>query len=282
MMNIFKRWFGKKEADDTPVRDVAALAAPLAAPAVHIVKTNAPSRSHFGGSPNLPPGLAWPVSNGSKLGFLARLSLSEIRGAHAIEWLPDAGALLFFYDMEKQPWGFDPKDRGSWAVLLAPDLPGPISQPEVRKNQDVAALPHRNAAFRRIDALPCPDRDAVSALELSDKEADLYCELADAVFLGEPQHQVAGFPAPVQGDGMELECQLVSNGLYCGDAKGYADSRADELSAGAANWRLLLQFDTDDAMDVMWGDAGVVYYWVEEHQARVGRFENAWLILQCH
>lgn len=280
-MNIFKRWFGKKD-DDTPVRDVAALAAPLAAPAVHVVKIDAPSRSHFGGSPNLPAELAWPVRDGTRLGFLARLSLSEIRRAHAIEWLPEAGALLFFYDMEKQPWGFDPKDRGSWAVLLAPDLPGPISQPEVRKNRDASVLPHRNAAFRRIDALPSTDRDAVSALELSDKESDLYCELATSVFQQEPTHQMAGFPSPVQGDGMELECQLVSNGLYCGDAKGYADTRADALGAGAANWRLLLQFDTDDEMDVMWGDAGVVYYWVEEHQARAGRFENAWLILQCH
>ena len=115
-MGIFKRWFGKKQMT-TPVRDVAALAARLAAPALHIVKTDAPSRSHFGGSPNLPAGVDWPVHKGAKLGFLAHLSLSEIQRAHAIDWLPDAGALLFFYDMEEQSWGFDPKDRGS-AVLL--------------------------------------------------------------------------------------------------------------------------------------------------------------------
>ena len=51
---------------------------------------------------------------------------------------------------------------------------------------------------------------------------------------------------------------------------------------GAANWRLLLQFDTDDDLGVMWGDAGVIYYWVEAPAALAGRFENAWLILQCH
>ena len=280
-MNFVRRWFGKK-GDDTPVRDVAALAAPLAAPAVHIVKTDAPSRSHFGGSPNLPPGLDWPVRNGTRLEFLARLSLSETRRAHAIEWLPDAGALLFFYDVTEQPWGFDPKDRGSSAVLLAPDLPGPISQPEAGTERNASALPHRNAAFGRIDALPSTDRAAVRALELSAKESDLYCELADRVFCGEPKHQIAGLPSPIQGDGMELECQLVSNGLNCGDGTGYVDRRAGPLTAGAANWRLLLQFDSDDALGVMWGDAGVAYYWVEEHQARVGRFENAWLILQCY
>lgn len=52
--------------------------------------------------------------------------------------------------------------------------------------------------------------------------------------------------------------------------------------AGASNWRLLLQFDSDDDLGVMWGDAGVIYYWVEAPAALAGRFENAWVILQCH
>ena len=280
-MNIFSRWFGKKD-DDEPVRDVAALAAPLSVPAVHIVKTDAPSRSHFGGVPNLPAGIDWPQRNGARLGFLARLSLAEIHRAHPIDWLPHDGALLFFYDINGQAWGFDPKDRGSAVVLRVPDLPDPASQPDARTRGHESALPHRNAAFRRIDTLPSVERDAAGALELSDKESDLYIDLANEVFHGAPKHQVAGLPAPVQGDRMELECQLVSNGLYCGDESGYADPRVGPLAPGAANWRLLLQFDTDDDLGVMWGDAGVIYYWVEADPARAGRFDNAWLILQCH
>lgn len=281
MTNIFSRWFGKKR-DDAPARDVAALVAPLAAPAIQIVKTAAPSLSHFGGSPNLPPGLPWPERNGRKLGFLARLSLPEIHRAHPVDWLPGAGALLFFYDMEEQPWGFDPKDRGAVAVLLAPDLPGPMPQPDVGPDGSRSALAHRNVAFRRIEVLPPAERDPVRALELSRKESDLFFDLAEGVFGGEPKHQVSGFPAPVQGDGMELECQLVSNGVYCGDPTGYDDPRAEALKPGAAHWRLLLQMDSDDDLGVMWGDCGVIYYWVEAHAARTGKFENAWLILQCY
>ncbi len=281
MTNIFSRWFGQRD-DDEPVRDVAALAAPLAAPAVHIVKTDVPSRSHLGGVPDLPAGVDWPERQGARLGFLARLSLSEMRRAHPIDWLPHDGALLFFYDLDQQPWGFDPKDRGSAVVLRVPDLPEPVAQPDARTKGHESTLPHRNAAFRRIDTIPSLERDAASALELSDKESDLYIDLANNAFQGAPQHQVAGFPSPVQGDGMELECQSVSNGLYCGDGKGYADPRVGALMAGAANWRLLLQFDTDDDLGVMWGDAGVVYYWVEAPAALAGRFENTWLILQCH
>lgn len=80
---------------------------------------------------------------------------------------------------------------------------------------------------------------------------------------------------------MELECQLVTNGLYCGDSSGYKDPRAESLKAGAANWKLLLQLVSDDDLGVMWGDSGTVYFWVEEQAASVGRFENTWLILQC-
>src|SRR5262245_31854681 len=109
MTNIFSRWFGKK-SDDPPGRDGASIAASLAMPAVRIVKTDAPSFSHFGGSPSLPAGLVWPERNGAPLNFMARLSLAELHRALPVEWLPPSGALLFFYDVEDQPWGFDPKD----------------------------------------------------------------------------------------------------------------------------------------------------------------------------
>jgi len=107
------------------------------------------------------------------------------------------------------------------------------------------------------------------------------CELIDAEFRGAPKHQVAGYPSPVQGDDMELECQLVTHGLYCGDPSGYQDPRAVSLRDGAKDWRLLFQFDSDDELDVMWGDAGTLYYWVEREAAARGDFSNAWLILQC-
>ena len=280
MTDILGRLFGKK-GDNTPMRDVAALTAPLAAPAVQVVSLDAPALSHFGGSPSLPPDVAWPERRGVKLGFLARLSLAEIHRAHPVPWLPKVGALLFFYDMEEQPWGFDPKDRGSSVVLLVPDLPEPTEQVDDGPDGNVFPFPPRNVGFRRIDVLPSWERDSVRALELTEQESDEFFKLAEARFHGMPKHQVSGFPAPVQGDDMELECQLVSNGLYCGDPSGYKDPRVPALQPGAANWRLLLQIDTDDDLGVMWGDCGTIYYWVEEHEARYGNFANTWLVLQC-
>ena len=31
----------------------------------------------------------------------------------------------------------------------------------------------------------------------------------------------------------------------------------------------------------MWGDCGMIYFWVREPEARSGNFANAWLVLQC-
>lgn len=263
------------------MRDISALVAPLATPAIHIVSDSAPAFSHFGGSPNLPSGISWPERNGSKLGFLARLSLTEIQRTLPLDWLPQSGALLFFYDMEKQPWGFDPKDRGSWAVLLVPDLGIPTEQLNGGPNGNESPFPHRNVSFRRIDALPSLERDSMRALNLTDEESDAYFAISDLPFHDLPKHQIAGCPAPVQGDDMELECQLASNGLYCGDSSGYSDPRVSSLAPGATNWRLLLQFDSDDDLGVMWGDCGTIYYWVEADEAKSGNFSNTWLVLQC-
>ena len=81
---------------------------------------------------------------------------------------------------------------------------------------------------------------------------------------------------------MELECELVTHGLYCGDATGYEDPRAKELEISSRQWRLLLQIDSDDSAEMMWGDVGRVYFWIREEDLRQARFDRTWTILQCH
>jgi uncharacterized protein YwqG len=166
-------------------------------------------------------------------------------------------------------------------VLHVPDLPEPLSSVESSSDEENILLPHRNVHFNRVEVFPSCLSEPVHKLRLTDEEFDEYDNQLNAPFHGKPKHQVAGFPSPVQQDDMELECQLVTNGLYCGDASGYEDPRADELKSGVGNWRLLLQLDEDDELDMMWGDSGIIYYWVEEDKAQKGDFSNVWLVLQC-
>ena len=79
-----------------------------------------------------------------------------------------------------------------------------------------------------------------------------------------------------------MQCQLVSHGLYMGDSTGYNDPRRPALEAGADDWQLLLQIDSDDHMGTVWGDCGRVYYWIRQQDLRDRDFGKAWLVLQCY
>jgi len=143
-------------------------------------------------------------------------------------------------------------------------------------------VPPRFISPRRISSYPSYERPEISALELTDDQSDALIEISSNVFGDAPCHQIGGFPSPVQGDTMELECQLASNGIYAGEPDAYTTPRAKALEAGARDWRLLFQVDSDDDLKVMWGDAGIIYFWIREEDARAGRFDKAWLVLQCH
>ncbi|HVP71666.1 MAG TPA: YwqG family protein, partial [Gemmatimonadaceae bacterium] len=121
-------------------------------------------------------------------------------------------------------------------------------------------------------------------LALSPAEGDAYRSLWEVLGLeptdGGTAHQVLGHAIPVQGD-MQVECQLVTNGLYCGDPSGYGDPRAAALRPGARDWRLLFQLDSDEGAGLMWGDVGRLYFWMREQDLSDGRFDRAWMQLQC-
>ena len=243
-------------------------------PALMLRKTNASTKSYLGGDPYLPLGVKWPSKGGSDLTFLASLDLVEIAATEAIPWLPTRGKLLFFYDVENQPWGFDPKDHGGWSVIHVDQ----IGSDETAK---VPTLPQYFVEFEAVDSLPDWQRFDDLGIGLEDSDVDTYI---DGYFEGNGEnveHQIGGYPRPVQGDDMELEAQLVSNGVYCGDGSGYQSEEGKRLSSGAKDWRLLLQFSSDDDLDVMWGDVGDLYFWVKEQDSQKGDFSDVWLVLQC-
>jgi uncharacterized protein YwqG len=261
------------------MRDIRELTQSLILPSVHVFTQAKPARSHFGGNPNLPEHVAWPVWRERKLDFLARISLEELKGVYRFEWLPETGALLFFYAAEQQPWGYDPDHRGSCAVILVPDLETP---PVFERHPSDPEWPiFKYMGFQSFETLPSLLRDTVEDLKLSSEEQNEYVSLSESPFHDLPKHQIGGYPFTMQQDDMELECQLVTNGLYLGDNSGYRDPRAAALTPGAKDWALLFQFDTDDELDVMWGDIGIIYFWVERHEAAQGRFGNSWVVLQC-
>jgi uncharacterized protein YwqG len=91
---------------------------------------------------------------------------------------------------------------------------------------------------------------------------------------------MGGYADQIQGD-LGLEAQLVTNGIYCGDGRGYERGRKKGLDAGAVDWRLLLQVDSEPRASMYWGDSGRLYFMIHKDDLRRRRFDNVWLILQC-
>jgi uncharacterized protein YwqG len=234
--------------------------------------------SRLGGEPDLPPSVPWPEWRGRPLSFVAQIGMSDLPQVPD-QALPMAGLLSFFYDGEQEVWGFDPRDRGGWRVLWA-DPGAPL---ESRRSPAELA---DHGRFRARGLSPTievthvsPESAELEQLGLSRDEWFRYAELVEEADTG-PIHRFLGHPDPIQGD-MQLECQLVTNGLYCGDGSAYKDPRADALRAGAVDWRLLLQIDSDDDAEMMWGDVGRLYYWLTTDAFARRDWTSSWMILQC-
>lgn len=217
-------------------------------------------RSRLGGVPDMAG--AWPRYKGNALCSVAQLNLVELRAAGGPDWLPDAGRLLFFYDLEEWSWGLDPQDAGSFVVLHEVEPAAAAVEPDDLSEE--AKFPAYPVTFAPHASYPSIERIELDWRRLNTaSEAALWAALKPLTALS-PTHQIGGFPTPVQDDGMELQCQGLAPGGQLED------------------WRLLLQLDTDDAAGMMWGDVGSLYFWVREQDARAGDFSKVWMILQCH
>ena len=250
-----------------------------AQPCVKVVHAETVQTSKLGGLPAVPPRFDWPTWNGAPLQFLCQLDLHEVQKVLPAEWLPEHGLLAFFYDAGQSTWGFDPNDRGSWRVEHFPPDRGAVPATPPQGAESVRLLPEVFVQFERGLSLPDPERVGLRWSEVPDEAWD-YLEEQETD--GSPAHRIGGYPSAIQNDGMELECQLASNGLYVGGPDGYASDEAKALAAGSAQWRLLLQLDSDDRAGVMWGDVGRLYFWIRETDAVRGDFSGVWMVLQCH
>ena len=249
---------------------------------LRLVTSEEPRNTFIGGMPKASGNIIWPRRNEMALGFIGQLDLGEINTRGDISWLPEKGRLLFFYDLEEWPWGFDPNDKGGWAVILD-NGEGDIINVEPPKdlNSEFQAPNIKYLkAVTRI-SLPGPERIDIESLGFTDQDEEDYYEYLSDSYEGNSHHQISGFPDPVQNDSMEEECQLVSGGINCGGSDSVDKAKVKELQEQENDWKLLFQFDSDDDIDAMWGDSGMLYFWVREKDARSGDFTDVWMILQC-
>ena len=265
--------------------------------------------SKFGGDPDLGPNVAWPMrkladdKGEEPLQFLVQFNLEELAHYEAATSFPRHGLLSFFYDIYDQPWGF-PEDHGAWHILYqssSRDLKRrPSGPPPKGKRYKVASMrefnPHipvghddchvipRRVSFTEF--LSFPNHWSLQSAETfaqgwDEESAGFSVAPSDQTNLAglytlpfQIGNQLFGYPAEIQNP-MEPECEralLLSNG---GDAPGYYDVSPEQIRS----WKLLLQIDSFE--ELMWGDVGMIFFWIRQEDLATSRFDQSWLQLQC-
>ncbi|MBN1964336.1 MAG: DUF1963 domain-containing protein [Anaerolineae bacterium] len=286
-----------QEAD---LPQVAAAIERVARPTIRIRQAGAdgilpPGGSKLGGLPDLPPGWEWPQWNGLPQSFLAQFNLAEVAPFDVEGLLPRAGLLAFFYDCEQAVSGITPSDRGAWSVLYVTedDLPQVAPRPTPPDLPDRArfrACPVEFAPAVTLSSSPThlgplpayqdEPGDLLHTWEEQQRYYDVQRAVEQQYALTYPRHQLLGHAYPQQHEDMEWECQYFANGLSFLDRDTRAQYDA-ALRPGAGQWRLLCQIDSDDDTGMMWGDAGLLYFWIKQEDLLARRFDQVWMMLQC-
>lgn len=236
------------------------------------------SRSWLGGAPALPDGYRWPESDAVPLSFLAQIDLADVAAAGGPDWLPKDGTLLFFYEgQDLGPTSDDWKVVHFTATTALTPSPFPSDLP---KTLQLASYP---VGFEAVLSLPGFERidDIVPGLSENESE-EIRARLSWEYDHGDPNHQIGGYPDSIQGDHMEWECQLVTNGISVDSYKVYATPEAQRLKPDADEWQLLLQLDSDERMNVEWADGGRLYFWIRHADARNGDFSQVHMTIQFY
>ena len=231
--------------------------------------------SKVGGNPVVPKDFVWPKrEDGRPLTFLCQINLAEVNDfVFTHKYLPRAGILSFFYDVEEEPSGLDAGDRHGWCVYyFAPQIK--VYHYDEAEGEVIAGY-----QVHYVVEPSYPDPVSKLAEQLERKDFGEYDNFTDTCYAEMPYHRLLGHPQLVLNDFFE-ECEIASRGL---ELQSVLDDPylAKDISQACKSWVLLLQLDSDERVNFMWGEGGTIYFCIEEEALKHKDFSNVWLIMQC-
>ena len=123
-----------------------------------------------------------------------------------------------------------------------------------------------------------------------EKDYDSFDEIWTELMEDDPEEpenrsQLLGWPFVIQNS-MFSECDLVTQDYYLGNGwvKIPKEIRQQAEDSARDRWVLLFQLDTVECGDfeLMFGDDGLIYFYITKEDLAARRFDRIWLILQCY
>ena len=254
-----------------------------------------PNASKIGGKPFLPKDFVWPYFYGESyddgwgnrpLSFICQINIDEAKIYDKENLLPEKGMLYFFYESASQPWGFDTKDAGCARVFYYESTEGFEALDFPEELGEEFRLKEIAVKFSGKDSYPTFEEfDVYSDF---DCDWDEYDEMLEELGIDTEEMEkskLLGYANLVQGE-MLTECERTSRGLYCGDHESYVNTPEEvqnDIAAHAKDWVLLCQicsFYSGD-FELMFGDCGMIYFYIKKEDLKNKNFDKIWLVLQC-
>ena len=236
-------------------------------------------RSSTGG---LPPGgvkFDWPQCEGRSLSLIATLYLEELPTLH--DWLPSDGILLFFYDLEEEPWGDDSTVSDGWKVLWVIDTtkgnPVVCERPENLK--DGFVFQSRPLSFEIVETLPFIDHPLFEEVESSDSlmdELEEQIEDEEGLSCG----HIGGYSGAADGALYAFRCRQQIRGEN--PMLAY-EANLEEIQAAESEMCLLFEYEMDEReaeeAPEIFGSRNLSF-WAFKADVRQQDFSKVWMRLE--
>jgi uncharacterized protein YwqG len=235
--------------------------------------------SKFGGKPDLPYDITWPEYKRESMSFLAQINLKAASRYDYSNVLPDSGMLYFFYDKNQEVWGSDLSEYNGWKVIYSEDKNLTRQEFPIDLDNHVRFKPGL-LIFERQKSLPGWGLNEYYEIGFNDEEDDRYHGFLEKVCkINEISNHMLGYPEAVQNDVFD-ECQTVFEDAR--EEKQFNTIfKEDDLNKKDDDWILLLQLDSNECCNMMWGDVGRLYFVIREKDLVSKNFQRTWLVFQC-
>ena len=252
-----------------------------------------PHSTKIGGKPYLPTDFAWPVFTNPEdgvtrpLSFLCQINLAEVTAYDLDHVLPEEGLLSFFYDCEAFCWGFDPAEKDAIRVYYFEDTTGFLPHDIPADLAEEYAMPQIPLTFAAEPC--CPNYEELEIHSDLDCDWENYDRELTKLGLdkeGDPEgHKLLGYADIIQNE-MLTDCERVSRGIIIDSQyihRGLQQEDKQDIRQKAKDWVLLLELGTIETDDFEWmfGDCGMLYYYIRKEDLAAKRFDKLWFSLQC-
>jgi len=190
--------------------------------------------------------------------------------------IPNQGILYFFYSEDQEFWGYPKENSDCFRTIF-------VSKPLNLKRRDTPNTLEKltdeyfkscKLEFSNSYSLPNREHDFVGNM-LNNKEDYAYSDISSS---GGYLTKLFGHSTNVQGT-MEFECEMLDRG-YNWDT--IPANEKQDIEDKQYQWKLLFQLDSEEQAQMMWGDIGLLYFWIKEEHLKSHQYEKTWMILQCH